>query len=199
MKPINTVVIFLILFLSCNDSKKNDHEKNIQEKNEISGQKEQPSFFPVTDFLRGQIAEIKTRGINPIKITSTKNRQDSVWLKTEDMNDEFAPFLSPVIDSTNLAGMFAEKTFLDQTIDAFTFTYDPIKALPDSFLLQRWDVYVDPKSSRVRRVYMIKKSTEHKILQLTWLTGKSCRIISIANDSKGNDYVEKEVNIKWDF
>ena len=162
-------------------------------------QAEEPLFFPVTDFIYGQIAELKKRGINPIKISKVNNHEDSVWLKTEVLNDEFAPFLSPVIDTTNLAGMFAEKKFLDQTIDAFTFTYDPIKPLPDSFSLQRWDVYIEPKSGTVKRIYLIKKMPGNKTLQLTWQTNISCKIVSIANDSTGNDHVESEVTIKWDF
>ena len=188
----------MLFLLSCNNSKKDDPVKPQQE-NESAGKQEHVSFFPVTDFLNGQIAEIKKDGINPIKVTRINNREDSVWLKIEDLNKEFAPFLSPVIDSTNLKSMFTEKSFFDQTIDSFTFTYDPVKPLPDSFLLQRWDVYVDPNSNKVKRIYMIKKTADHKTLQLTWQTNKSCKIISIAMDPKGNDHVEKEVTIKWDF
>lgn len=177
----------------------NDHKKESRAENEPPVQAEKSTFFPVTDFLQGQIAEIKRRGINPLKITSKNKLDDSLWLKMEVLNDEFAPFLSPLVDTTNLTGMFAEKKFLDQTIDAFTFTYDPIRPLPDSFLLQRWDVYVDPGSSKVKRIYMLKKTPDHKILQLTWQANKSCRIVSISKDPSGNDHIEHEVVIKWDF
>lgn len=194
MKPINTILIFLLFFSSCHDSK---HNMPVEDKTTVESEK--ASFFPVTDFLKGQIFEIKKIGINPLKITRFKNKLDSVWLKTEDLDNEFEIFLSPEIDTTNLAGLFMEKKFLDQTIDAFTFTYDPIKILPDSFLLQRWDVYIDPNSNTVKRIYMIKKTPDHKTIQLTWQTNLSCRIVQIANDLKGNEYVEKEVTIKWDF
>ena len=194
MKPINTILIFLILFSSCKDSKQNRLTEI-----KPTAETENTSFFPVTDFLKGQISEIKKEGINPLKITRNKNKFDSIWLQMEDLDSEFGIFLSPEIDTANLAGLFMEKKFLDQTIDAFTFTYDPIKELPDSFLLQRWDVYIDPESNTVKRIYMIKKSPDNKTLQLTWQTNKSCRIVRIANDLKGNDYVEREVTIKWDF
>lgn len=184
----------MLAILSCNDS-----DPAIPSVNKDIAEKEAPSFFPVTDFLKGQVAEIKKDGINPLKITKVNEKLDSIWLKMEELDNEFAPFLTPEIDSANLAGLFTEKKFLDQTIDAFTFTYDPIKILPDSFFLQRWDVYIDPKSNTVKRVYMVKKSPDQKTIQLTWQTNKNCRIISIANDLKGNDFVEKEVTIKWDF
>lgn len=192
------MLIFSIFLQSCNNGQK-DGSKNSAAVETQSGQSEQSEFFPVTDFLKGQVVEVKNKGINPIIITIKDKHMDSVWLKAENMDEAFSPFLSPVIDSTNLAGIFIEKKFLDQTINAYTFTYDPLKPLPDSFLLQRWDVYVDPGSNTVRRIYMIKKTPDHKTLQLTWQTGKSCRIVTIATDAKGTDYVEKEVTIKWDF
>jgi hypothetical protein len=199
MKLKYTVLIILIFLLSCNDTPKPDPQQNNGIENNIPGKIQTATFFPVTDFINGQIAEIKKNGINPLKITSSNNRYDTVWLKIEDLNNEFSAFLSPVIDSTNLAGMFKENSFLDQTIDAITLTYEPIKQLPDSFLLQRWDIYIDPINNTVRRIYLVKKTTDQKILQLTWQTNKSCKIVSISNDSKGNGYVEKEVNIKWDL
>jgi len=194
MKMINSIPAFLIILFSCNESQQPEAVKN-----DIAVPGEKKIFFPVTDFIKGQIAEIRTIGINPQKITVVNNKPDSTWLKMEELNTEFGPFLSPVIDSVNLTGLFAEKKFLDQTIDAFTFTYDPVKALPDSFLLQHWDVYVDPRSNTVRRVYLLKKTADHNILQLTWQTNKFCKLVSISKDAKGNDYVEKEITIKWDF
>ena len=194
MKLTNIVLALSAFLLSCNDSQNKGSVETDQ-----PAQSEHLAFFPVTDFISGQIAEIKKEGINPIKITSINNRQDSAWLKVEELDNEFAPFLSPVIDSTNLAGLFSEKSFLDQTVNAFTLTYDPIKQLPDSFSLQRWDVYIDPQSNTVRRVYLLKKSPDDKTSQLTWQSGKSCKIVTISKDNKGNDHVEKEVTIKWDF
>ena len=193
MKFIIPVLIVSIIILSCN------HAKNNIVENPAPVQTEKIAFFPVTDYIKGQITEIRSKGINPKKVSIENNRQDSSWLKTEQLDNEFALFLSPEIDSTNLSSLFAEKKFLDQTIDAFTFTYDPVKPLPDSFLLQRWDVYVDPQKSTVRRVYLVKKTIDHKILQLTWQSGKWCKMVTIAEDPKGNAVVEKEVTIKWDF
>ena len=194
MKFPVTVLIITIFVLSCN------HAKNkTVEKVEPPAEPEQTAFFPVTDYIKGQITEIRNKGINPKKIIRTNNRQDSSWLKTEQLENEFELFLSPVIDSSNLSSLFTEKNFLDQTIDAFTFTYDPVKPLPDSFLLQRWDVYVDRVKNTVRRIYLLKKTVDHKTLQLTWQSGLWCKMVTIADDPKGNAFVEKEITIKWDF
>ena len=194
MKFPVTVLIITIFVLSCN------HAKNkTVEKVEPPAEPGQTAFFPVTDYIKGQITEIRNKGINPKKIIRTNNRQDSSWLKTEQLENEFELFLSPVIDSSNLSSLFTEKNFLDQTIDAFTFTHDPVKPLPDSFLLQRWDVYVDRVKNTVRRIYLLKKTVDHKTLQLTWQSGLWCKMVIIADDTKGNSFVEKEITIKWDF
>ena len=52
---------------------------------------------------------------------------------------------------------------MDKTVDAFTFTYEPSGPVPDSLQLQRWDVYVEPESGKVKRVFMVKKSVNIKV------------------------------------
>jgi hypothetical protein len=157
------------------------------------------NFFPVTSFIKGQIIEIKKGGISPLKITTVGNHKDSVWLKMEDLDKELAPFLQPVIDTQNLSNLFIEKKFLDQSIDAFTFTYDPIRTLPDSIKLQHWDVYVKPEDGLVKRIYLVKKINDIVQQQLTWLTDDSAKILTLKNGADGNTNIAEELIIKWGF
>lgn len=161
--------------------------------------KEIVSFFQVTSYLKGQISEIRTGGKTPIKFLTFNNKTDSVWLKMNNLDTAFADFLSPDIDSGNLVALFTEKKFLDQTINAITLTYDPIKTLPDNFYLTHWDVYIDPVTGMVRRIYLIKELPGRVTKQLTWNTGKSCTIVTIADDINGKSFVERKVAIKWDY
>ena len=156
------------------------------------------SFFPVTNYIRGQIHDIGIKGINPMKYTTKNKHLDSTWLKTEDLEKEMAPFLETVIDTANLQGLFSEKKFLDQTLNAYTFSYDPKRTLPDSLKLQRWDLYVDPSSNKIKRIYLIRKTADNKQQQLTWQSDKWCKIVTIA-EKDNNSFVEQEVLIKWDF
>ena len=157
------------------------------------------SFFQVTSYLKGQISEIRTGGKTPIKFVTSNNKTDSVWLKMEDLEMAFADFLSPEIDTNNLVSLFAEQKFLDRTLNAVTLTYDPIKILPDSFYLRHWDVYIDPVTGMVRRIYLVKALPGKVIKQLTWTSGKNCMIVTIADDLHGKSFVEKKVAIKWDY
>ncbi len=165
----------------------------------VSKVEEEPSFFPVTSYLKGQLYDIKAKGVTPIKYTTINNRTDSVMVKLDSLNILCKEFLQPEIDSTNLINFFTESKFLDQTVDAFTFTYDAKKNIPDSIQLIHWDVYVEPETSKVRRVYITKKGDSNKILQLTWQSNQWFKIVTIISNKDGTSTVEKEEKISWDY
>ena len=193
MKYFFSIITVTLVLLSCNNSSTTDKGNTAKE-----AQKKQ-SFFPVTAYIKGELFEIKSKGINPLKFTTVNNHTDSVWLKLEELDDAVYEFLHPQIDSANLISLFTEKSFLDQTIDAYTFTYDPSGILPDTMQLKHWDVYIDPASGKVKRIYMIKVISKTKMLQLTWVSTQWCKITSIITDQNGNSSIEKEEKLTWDF
>lgn len=157
------------------------------------------SFFRVTAYLKGQLQSIKGNGVTPIKYTTVNGRTDSAFIKFEDLDSTAKEFTATLIDSTNLVGFFSESKFLDQTINAFTYTYDPIQKLPDSVQLQHWDVYIDPEKGKVKRVYIIKKNRQGKTLQLTWVNNEWFNTTTIKTNSDGTTAVEKEEKISWAY
>jgi len=184
---------FILILSACNDtvtSPKKNAEKAVTVKQH---------FFPVTSFIKGELYEIKNKGINPLKYTTSNNHTDSVWLKLDDLDAAVKEFLQPEIDSSNLISLFTEKSFFDQSINAVTFTYEPSGELPDSMKLNHWDVYIDPESGKVKRVYIVKEIDKTKILQLTWQSREWCKITTIITDKNGVSSVEKEEKITWDF
>jgi hypothetical protein len=160
---------------------------------------EKSKFFPVTSYIKGQIHDIFEKGLTPIKYTITKKHTDSVLIKFAELNDLLKEFLDPKIDSANFIPYFTETKFLDQTINAFTFTYDPKPGIPDSIAIKHWDVYIDPETNKVQRVYLIKKSGRDKTLQLTWQSNKCCKTTTIITSADGQLNVEKEEKIVWDY
>jgi hypothetical protein len=187
----------VILLNACNNS--NTAVKIVPVGTDTTSLKERPNFFPVTAYLKGQIYYIKERGITPIKYTTINNHTDSVMIKFEQLDGLLTEFLEPVIDSANLTDIYTETKFLDQTIGAFTFTYDVKKQLPDSLQLLHWDVYVDEETGKVKRIYMVKKSPGNKTLQLTWLNNQWSSITTIGLKPDGTTTVEKEEKISWDY
>ncbi|MEP7255637.1 MAG: hypothetical protein ABI666_07655 [Ferruginibacter sp.] len=193
MKILFSLFTSIVILFSCTNS---PDLKTIKKEKEVP---EKQSFFPVTSYIKGELYNFKKDGVNPLKYTTIKNHTDSVWLKIEEIDEAVQEFLHPEIDSVNLISLFTEKSFLDQSIGTFTFTYDASGPLPDTMTLKHWDVYIDPASGKVKRVYMIKEISKNKMLQLTWLSRKWCKVTTIVTDQNGASSVEKEEKVTWDF
>jgi hypothetical protein len=135
--------------------------------------------------------------VTPLKIITDNNKIDSVWMKRQDIRGNATPFLTPVIDSATMALFFSEKSFLDQTINEFTFSYDAKKKLPDSINLTHWDVYMNPQTKDIDRIYLVKENAD-TTTQLTWLVNKSYSIRTIIQKPNSEAKI-KEEKIIWDF
>ena len=159
------------------------------------------SIFPVTNFLKGQLKELDSMEVTPLKMVISNGKTDSIWLKRADIRPAAEPFLTPSIDSTTMSSLFSEKSFLDQTINSYTFSYDPKIKLPDSIKLTHWDVYMSPQTNTVTRVYMVKEKVVNDTditTQLTWLANKWFSIRTI-KQLKGKQPEVKEEKMIWDF
>jgi hypothetical protein len=185
------LIAAILLLNACNNSE----EKTASATNTTT--EEKPSFFPVTSYLKGQIHEIKEKGITPIKYVTINNHTDSVFVTFAELDEVLKEFLHPVIDTANLVSFFTESKFLDQSINAFTFTYEPKPQVPDSIPLTHWDVYIEPEISKVKRIYLVKKTGGNKTLQLTWQSNEWCKTTTIATNAAGTTTVEKEEKISW--
>jgi hypothetical protein len=160
------------------------------------------SFFPVTSFLKGQMLQFDSILITPLYTITTKEKTDSEWLKRDQLKILLQPFLTPEINDSNLVQYFKETKFNDQTLNAITFTYDPITPLPDSINLLTWNVYIDPEKGNVTRIYLVKKIKENNkeiIKQLTWQTNKYAEIITILNEPDGKSELMKKERFTWNF
>lgn len=183
----------IFLFTSCNNTSERSTAVTAVQENDTQ------NFFPVTSFLKGQILEIKSNGINPLKIEKKGDKIDSTWLKMEMLDSVFSVFLTPEIDSINMSPFFTETKFHDKTINSYTFTYEPKTNIPDSISLRRWDVYVDPQSGNVRKIFMQKETAEKQNLQLSWQNKYGATILWLKEDTGGNPVVQKEETFKWNF
>lgn len=186
------------MIVSCN-SKKNTDEGSKNEKIQTNELNEPVSFFPLGNFIKGQLSEIKSKGVNPIKYTFKAKNTDSTWIKMENLENDFADLLYPLIDSASMSAYFKETSFMDETLNNVTFSYDPTAPLPEKIPWLHWDIYIDPESNSVSRVYMVKKIAENKKEQITLIPEKNCRIIVI--DESAEDVKSAKISdvlIKWE-
>ena len=192
MKGIIFILLFIVILISCETT-----TDRIQSHKSL--EKEAPVFFPVTNYIKGQINEIKNDGINPVKYKIVGNQSDSVWMKLTDFDTAFKEFIEPVIDSINMVNLYEGNTFSDETLDTYTFTYALMKDAPESLTIKRWDVYVNRSDNKVKSIYLVKKTPDDKEKQFTWQSGKWCKTVCIAKDQNGKQFVEYEETIKWRF
>lgn len=184
----------LLLSSACNNNSKVPVSKETSVTPQIIIGDTVTNFFPVTSYLKGEIFGIKASGITPVKKTIVGKMIDSVYLKEADFEKTFSVFLFPTIDTSNLKNTFTEKRFLDQTLNAFTFTYDPTNVKNNNFAFTHWDVYVDPETNKVKRIYLTKNIDTDTQLLLTWQSGKWCKIVTVKNAS-----IVKEEKISWSY
>lgn len=193
MKKINLALIAITILLAACKQKDDNNTGSQVEIEEIS------NYFPVTSYMKGQIRDIKDRHVNPLLYITKPGKTDSVWIQDSGIDSLFTDFLSPEIDTVNMKPFFKETKFLDETLGAFTFTYEPIQQLPDSISWQKWDVYVNPENGKVKRLFLVKAEGANTIKQLTWLgeEGK-CKIVEI-NTSGSEAKTISEKSVKWKF
>jgi hypothetical protein len=194
MYKYSVLAIGLFILNSCSDSSK---KNNSPEEKTIAA-----SFFPVTSFIKGQIIVLDSLPVTPLQITTVKGKSDSIWITKDQMKKLLLPFQIPVIDETSMVNYFTETKFKDQTLNAITFTYDPSQIIPDSIPLRHWDVYVNPETGDVEKVYIVKTIKEQGqsfTQQLTWQTNKLVKITTILNAANGDQALLKEVVFIWNF
>ncbi len=197
LKRFLSALIFIpLLFVGCIQQQSQTQQQPAKDSTEDN------TFFPVTQFILGELSQIDSLPVTPLKITTVDGKQDSVWMKNKDVRSFAQPFLHPKIDTSNFKKLFAQRSFLDQTINAFTFSYDPVSTLPDTMQLKRWDVYIDPQKSKVKRIYLVKEIIEKntatkQTLQLTWMAGHWCKITTITDQN--NQPKIKEEKMIWNF
>lgn len=183
----------LLLLTSCNPNNKQDEI--------LSDKKITLSVFPVTEFLKGQLKEVEKSPVTPLKTVILNGHVDSTWISRDSVRVFAAPFLTPIIDSASLSAYFNGDSFLDQTINSITLSYDANNKLPENISLRGMDIYVDPKENTITKVYLLKETNVDSIntkIQLTWKTNEWCSIVTITQID-GKDPVIKEEKMAWAF
>ncbi len=184
-----STVVFSLLLISCNNHKENSPKR----------EKEEVTFFPVSSYLGGQILEIKEKGLSPEKIITINGKSDSSFLKLSELDSVMHDFTHPFIDSATVSKYYSSKKFFDQTLNYITLTYEANQNLPKEIPWLNWNVYINPETEKVETIYLVKKTNQNQITQLTWKSSKKyCKILTLnSNDSNAEKPIE--ITIKWEY
>jgi hypothetical protein len=200
MKNIVSCIAALSIVFSCNNKAK--EQGTAAEITTAAVDSAKVTFFPVTSFLKGQLLVLDSLPVTVLQIKTIAGKADSTWLKKENIRPALQPFIAQEITADNLTSFFKQTKFNDQTVEAITFTYDPVTTIPDSISIRHWDVYIHPETGKIKRVYLLKQLTEKDkkyTQQLTWETDKWAKIVTILNMPDGSSKVENETKLVWNF
>lgn len=192
MQKRDLIFVFLsILLFACGGGDK--HETSfVEDTGSNTEETDSVAVFPVSNYLLGEIKTIESMPVTPLLIKTAGAKSDSAWINREEVRNAAMSFLSPEIDSVYLRKYFSGSTFLDQTVNAVTLTYEVKPQFMGETPLRQISVYISPESTRVERVYLVKESGD-STQQLTWKDGRWFSIRNI----KDNEV--KEEKVIWNF
>ncbi len=188
MRDYIFILIFVYLIASCSQNK--------AKKSTTAEPESDASFFPVGNYLLGDIASIKQSGISPKYFHVKNDISDSSFLKIQNIETNLSEFLSPKIDSIGMNSWVKESKFYDESIASFTLSYDVKKDCFEKTAWRKWDVYVDPETQKVDRVFLVKNISDSTIAQLTWIPKSHAKIVIINNR---NSSVVEEKTFIWNY
>lgn len=196
MKYILSFIIAALLLTACNHTPQSSTAATTA-KDSIPNQ----DFFPVAEYIGGQLTLILDTFRFPLTKTITINGKSNLSSATDDELRKWAEgFRKPDINDSSLRTFYKETSIADQSNGSVTLDYTTTNSrLP----LQKIDVYIqaDPvQNDKVTGIYMEKAfnlgdtSCSQK---LYWKTGKNMQVFT---EKKIKDKVLpiEQVKITWD-
>jgi hypothetical protein len=188
MRQITFILIFVCLIASCSQNK--------SEKSTVDKSDSDASFFPVGNYLLGDIELIKHQGISPKYVHLKNGNYDSSFILLQQIDSCLTEFLLPMIDSESLNSIVKESKFYDESIESFTLSYDVQNAYIKKTPWRKWDIYINPETQKVDRLFLVKTISDSTIAQLTWIPNSFAKIVIINNESSS---IVEEKTFIWNY
>ncbi len=162
----------------------------------------QKNFFPVADYIRGEIHYVDSMPLAIMKYQIHDDRTDSSFIHSDEFHRIAGEFLLPELEKGNFEKQYLEKSFMDETSGYLTFTYStPDKSLP----LQRADVLAIPAataagSSQIKSIYLETSRSSGDTLiikKMLWIARKNLLIITSLQPN-GKPHITRQVKVVWD-
>lgn len=162
-------------------------------------QKEMGNYFPVVDFLKGQIHYADSLPSAMLKIVTKNNKSDSVYITRSEFDNLAHDFIFPELQQNIFEKEFKESSFVDQTTQSATFSY---YSKNNKLQLQRVDVLATPDElhGKVKTVFMqaaMNKNDTFIVKKLYWQANKNFQVTTISvlpNQSK----TISQLKVVWD-
>lgn len=154
------------------------------------------AYFPVYDFLAGEISYVDSLPVGIMKYVTVGKKKDSSFIKLEEFHELAGEFLGPDLADSAFRKKFVESSFFDKSTNNATFFY---KAADTSTQIRRVDIitFKGEVYDEVKSVYIEKESASADtsvVKKLYWKPKRNFQIITV-NDKKPSNQLVKVV---WD-
>lgn len=172
-------LLFIVLLSACGNQ---TPDQNIEA---------EAAFFPLADFVNGELHTIDSLKLNIVKYTSAKGKTSSRVASFDELKKAAEELTEPDITASPLKNKYKEQSFADQSVPNITLTY----ATADKSLeVQRLDIILEPKpeeNDRIKSLYL-EKNKGGLQLKLLWTPDANFQIIS-------NDSASTIVKFAWNL
>ena len=156
------------------------------------------SFFPIAEYVKGEIKIVDSLPVGIMKKTITKKRRDSTFIERPEFDSLASAFTTSALEKANLENQYKEHSFMDETTGYFTFTYEP---KIQNAQYERIDVLVKPgdPADKVNSIYLKKSSVQNDTVINERLYWKANTSFSITKEKKykEQDPVVEQLLVIW--
>src|SRR5690242_19398159 len=143
-------------------------------------------YFPVYDYLSGEIAYVDSTPVGIMKYTTIGKVKDSGYIQLEELDKLVSEFQLPEINDSSLNKKFQETSFVDKSNGSATFFYKPnepstsIKRI--DVVTAKGEIYDEVKSLYIERE--VRNSDSVTLKKLIWKPKRNFQIITVDPSGK---------------
>ena len=166
-----SIAILLLFFLGCGQSGAGSAMEPETKKEVI--------FYPISDYIRGQIQYVDTSLLAVIHYTTMNGKTDSSVMEKSEFKKIAAEFLEPNLNDPLIKPKYEENSFIDANIGTITLTYSTID---EKAPLWKATVLLRQEDTKPIYIYLEKQllSPDSSVLKkMIWKTDSNCQIVSI--------------------
>lgn len=158
------------------------------------------SFFPVSSFIKSQVAMVDTTLNSIMKVVTHDGTSDTSYITRQEFRSHASDFLSlPDLSSAKLRDQYTETQMFDQELKSIVLNYTPKEKGNE---IQRQEVIIEPneqKGDKVKTIYVDqllegKGSTVQK--RMTWGVDQYFQVVTITKGDNAPEQV-KIVRLSW--
>lgn len=159
-----------------------------------------PDFFPVADFIGGQVKMIDSMQLPLSKSVTIGTKTKLEAVTDQEFKSLALHFREPDINQPGLKMKYKETSIADQSIPSVTLTYSTTDT---SLLVQKISVFIKPdpvNNDKVNAVYIEKMFAKGDTVfnqKLYWKTGKNFQITT-EKKTGGKLLPVEQVKVIWD-